>query len=97
MIIVGGPSGAAGSIRYTCAFCSGETWLMPASQKVVAEEETSIICLACYLTNPRTPEADEHCVSSHQELVDIFGSERAEWIETEGLKRMVAARRAKKH
>jgi hypothetical protein len=88
--IIGGVTGeAAGSKLYSCSFCQSNAWLGPASVKMLTENiETKVICLTCYLTNPKIPQATEAetSVSSRDELVEALGAEKADFLVKNGPK-----------
>jgi hypothetical protein len=96
--IIGGVAGdAPGAKLYSCSFCQSDAWLGPASIKMLTEHiETKVICLSCYLTNPKVPQDvdAETTVSSREELVEALGAEKADFLVKNGPK-MIAALRKK--
>ncbi len=56
--IIGSPTSRrmiAGSRRYDCTMCSGECWLAPVGQKIVADGAKPV-CLNCYMSRIRHTE-----------------------------------------
>ncbi len=96
--IIGGISGEGpGAKRYSCSFCQSDAWIGPASIKILSENpETKVICLACYVSNPKIPASSEMetSVSSRDELVEALGAEKADFLVKNGPK-MIAALRKK--
>jgi ribosomal protein L40E len=82
--IIGGMTGEGpGAKRYSCTYCHTDAWIGPASIKLLKENaETKLICLACYVSNPKIPKAEEceTSVSSHEELVEALGVEKADFL-----------------
>jgi hypothetical protein len=96
--IIGGVTGEGPGARlYSCSFCQSDAWLGPASIKILAENaHTKVICLTCYLVNPKVPQSTEAetSVSSRDELVEALGTEKADFLVKNGPK-MIAALRKK--
>jgi hypothetical protein len=96
--IIGGVTGEGpGAKLYSCAYCQSDAWLGPASIKILSENvETKVICLMCYLVNPKVPQSTEAetSVSSREELVEALGTEKADFLVKNGPK-MIAALRKK--
>ncbi len=82
--IIGGETGEVpGAKRYSCLYCRADAWLGPASIKILSENTTTkVICLECYLSNPKIPQATEMetSVSSREELVEALGTEKADLL-----------------
>jgi hypothetical protein len=96
--IIGGITGEGpGAVRYSCSYCQADAWIGPASIKIVSQHpETKVICLGCYVSNPKIPSASEMetSVSSRDELVEVLGVENADFLVKNGPK-MIAALRKK--
>ena len=96
--IIGGVTGEGpGAKLYSCSFCQSNAWLGPASINIITEHlDTKVICLHCYLWNPKVPDATEAetSVSSREELVEALGTEKADFLVKNGPK-MIAALRKK--
>jgi hypothetical protein len=90
-VIVGGPEGhGPGAERYSCSLCRADAWIGPASIKMLKENPAyQLICLRCYVLDPKVPEAESHQVSSREELIEAFGSEKmADLVAEAGVKFM---------
>jgi hypothetical protein len=76
-MIVGGVEGnGPGAERYSCSLCQADAWIGPASIRMLKENSScQLICLRCYILNPKVPAATSHQVSSREELIEAYGSE----------------------
>ena len=76
MIIVGVSEGAvlAGSVKYSCTWCTGTVWLTRANQERVRKEpDTKICCLQCFATNPKIPKMTEF-MANRSEIEALYGN-----------------------
>ncbi|MFL6463786.1 MAG: hypothetical protein ACJ73N_05185 [Bryobacteraceae bacterium] len=98
MIIVGVSEGAvlAGSMKYSCTWCTRTVWLTPANQERVRKEpDTKICCLHCFTTNPKIPKMTEF-LGNRAELEALYGDRTDEMLARgEELLRSLEARRGK--
>jgi hypothetical protein len=98
MIIVGVSEGTvlAGSVKYSCSWCTRTVWLTPANQQRVRKEpDTRICCLECFASNPKVPKMTEF-MANRSEIESLFGDRADEMLARgEELLRGLEARRGK--
>ncbi|MBV8709094.1 MAG: hypothetical protein JO028_18040 [Acidobacteriaceae bacterium] len=98
MIIVGVSDGAvlAGSVKYSCTWCTRTVWLTRANQERVRKEpETKICCLHCFATNTEIPKMTEF-MGNREELEALYGERTDEMLaKGEKLLRNLEAQRGK--
>lgn len=71
-----GPHTVAGSKDYSCADCGQVVAVAPSGQKIVREQDATVVCPPCMKTRVENDPDSEFMPPTPDQLAEIFGHDR---------------------